>query len=124
MALFLRREIQRRIEEAAAFVPTAKLDGLIRRLNLENKQAIEAEWELAWLTALSRVGEVDYETSFPTGTSFPDIHFKQGSFSFVVDVTSASDGGYERENPINEFSRAIEQLYRKQVEFPRQVSLG
>jgi hypothetical protein len=113
MALFLRRKIQRRIEEAAAFVPADKLDGLVRRLNLDNKQAIEAQWELAWLTALSRVGDVGYEVPIPSGTSFPDIHFKQGSFSLVLDVTSASDGGYEEENPINEFSRAIDQLYRK-----------
>lgn len=113
MALFLRREIQRRIEEAAAFVPGDKLDGLVRRLNLVNKQSVEAQWELACLTAFSRVGDVGYETPFPAGTSFPDIHFKQGSFSFVVDVTSASDSGYEDENPINEFGRAVEKLYRK-----------
>lgn len=113
MALFLRREIQRRIEEAAAFVPPDKLDGLVRRLNLPHKQAIEAQWELVWLTALSRVGEVGYEVPFPGGTSFPDIHFKQGCFSFVSDITSASDEGYEDENPVNEFNRAIDSLYRK-----------
>lgn len=113
MALFLRREIQRRIEEAAAFVSADKLEGLVRRLNLNNKQAIEAQWELAWLTAMSRVGDVGYEVSFPSGTSFPDLHFKQGSFSFVADVTSASDSGYEEENPVKEFNQAIYQLWRK-----------
>lgn len=113
MALFLRREIQRRINEAAAFVAADKLDGVVRRLNLANKQAIEAQWELAWVTALSRVGDVGYEVPFPGGRSFPDIYYRQGNFSFVADVTSASDGGYEEENPINEFSRAIDRLYRK-----------
>jgi hypothetical protein len=113
MALFARREIQHRIDEASAFVSADKLDGLVRRLNLENKQAIEAQWELAWLTALCRVGDVGYEVAMPSGTRFPDIHFKQGSFSFVVDVTSVSDVGYQQENPIDEFSRAIDQLYRK-----------
>lgn len=113
MALFLRREIQRRIEAAAAFVAENKIDGLVRRLNLPNKQSIEAQWELAWLTALSRVGEVGYESKFAAGTSFPDIHFRQGSFSFIVDVTAASDVGYDDENPIDAFNDAIDVLYRR-----------
>ena len=113
MAIFLRREIQRRVDEAAAFVSSDKLDAILRRLNLVNKQAIEAQWELAWLTSLSRVGDVGYEVNFPSGTSFPDIHFTQGGFSFIADVTSASDNGYDDENPIAEFNEAINRLYDK-----------
>jgi hypothetical protein len=113
MAIFLRRDIQRLIEEAAAFLPEEKLTDLVRRLNLPNKQSIETQWELVWLIALSRVGDVNHEAAFPGGTSYPDIHFQQGSFALLAEVTTASDAGYENENPIREFDEAIYRLYAK-----------
>jgi hypothetical protein len=113
MALFLRREVQRRIDEASAFLDKEKLQGLVRRLNLPNKASIEAQWELMWLTAFARLGELRHEVAHPDGTRFPDVHYKTDEVEFVADITTASDCGYDADNPIEEFRRAINHLYRK-----------
>jgi hypothetical protein len=113
MALFSRREIQARIDEAARFLTPVQLAPIIGRLNKPNRTAIEAEWELMWLTSLARVGAVQHEPKLPSATRYPDIYFQADSLAFVADIAAVSNAGYEKENPIKELRAELNKLYRK-----------
>jgi hypothetical protein len=111
--MFPRRTIQRLVDEAAAIMTGEQLRALVTRLNLKNRQVIEAIWELVWVTALARGGTVTHEPALPGATTFPDVHYKEGTIEFIADVATVSDEGYEENNPVDEFREALDRLYRK-----------
>lgn len=117
MALFSRREIQKRLDEVAGLLTREQLTGLVGRLNKTDRAAIEAEWELMCVSSLARAGSVRHEHRFPGATRFPDIHFKNATAEFVADITAVSDAGYEEENPIDVLWKEVRKLLQKHAPF-------
>ena len=73
-------------------------------------------WEVAVLDAFSREGKLKHEAALDNG-SRPDfsIAIAQGeaSIELVGDITSVSDKGVDKQNPVREFSDHITRLARK-----------
>lgn len=113
MAIFGRRTLQERIDEAASICTREQLASIVARLNKPSQMAIDAEWELIWLVALHRVGRVRHEPQFSGGKKFPDIHFAGKETEFIAEVATVSDLGYEEENPIQEVRKEMSRLYKK-----------
>lgn len=113
MALFSRREIQKRLDEVAALLTREQLTTLTDRLNRTDQRAIEAEWELMCLSSLARTGTVRHEHQFPGATRFPDVHFKNAAIEFIADITAVSDAGYEDENPVDILWKEMRRLIQK-----------
>jgi len=105
-----RRSIQNILSCCATSLPAAKLDGLVKRLNAQNRDALEAEWELIVLAALASVGSVEYEAALG-GSSRLDVRFHSRTLGrFVGDVRTVSDESYDRENPVREFSTYLSRI--------------
>lgn len=113
MALFGRRELQRRLDIVAQRLGKSTLLELAHRLNLKGRDALRAEWELVWLAAFAEIGVVSHAHNHSGGTSFPDISFSNGEIEFIADVTAVSDQGYDEQNPVNELREALSALYVK-----------
>ncbi|HXQ27065.1 MAG TPA: hypothetical protein VN822_11700 [Candidatus Acidoferrales bacterium] len=74
-------------------------------------QRLTTEWEVAVLNALHRLGvEPQYEPTFPTGTSVPDVLIKYQSNEAVIDITTVSDRGLDDQNPVE---RLADELIRR-----------
>ncbi len=112
MALFSRREIQSRIDEIARILTREQLHALVVRLNSTGQAAIDGMWELMWISALARHGTLIHEPKF-SGTTRPDVHFKNSAVEFVADIAAVSDVGYEEANPIHLLYAELQKLYGK-----------
>ena len=97
----------------------SQLDRHVRLLNLEDGQEAGAEWEVVLLNSLNRFGRVQYEPNLG-GKSQPDLLVSgcDGIEPFVVEITSVSDAGYERDNPLRDFEDAFHKLARKKTLAP------
>lgn len=95
MAIFSRRTVQRMLTENAQFLTKEQLGQHVSRLNGKGFQTLDAEWEVAVLNALSKLGKIEHEPVLE-GTANLDLLFTHhtGS-SFLTDVVSVSDEGYE-----------------------------
>ncbi|MSU49153.1 MAG: hypothetical protein EXS37_08740 [Opitutus sp.] len=110
MAIFSRREIQRRIDRAVPLLVKPQLETIVDRLNRLGRAAVEAEWELIWITSLAQAGRVLHEPRLAKATRYPDLHFKNETVEFVADVTAVSDSGYDEENPVDDLHDALDEL--------------
>jgi hypothetical protein len=109
-AMLARRSIQKIVNDSSTFLPSSKLENLVRRLNTSNRDAIEAEWELIVLTALASIGRVEHEVD-RGGSSRLDVGFESVPLgAFVADIRTVSDEGYDRENPVHEFSTELSRI--------------
>lgn len=113
MAIFSRRTIQRMINENAAFLTKKQLDIHVSKLNREDFQSIDTEWEVAVLNAFSKLGNVAHEPTLE-GTAQLDLLFTHddGS-SFLADITSVSDEGFEKQTSVKAFFVELQQRLRK-----------
>ena len=105
MAIFSRRTIQRMLNENAEFLTAKQLGQHVSRLNKEDFQSLETEWEVAVLNAFSKMGEVQHEPDFE-GTGKLDLLFipnRDTKTRLVADITTVSDEGFENENPLKAF---------------------
>jgi hypothetical protein len=102
------------ISENAPFMTASQTDRHVRLLNLEDGQEAGAEWEVVLLNSLSKLGRVQYEPSLG-GTSRLDLFVSDcaGIEPFVAEITSVSDAGYERDNPIQDFEVAFHELAKE-----------
>jgi len=75
-------------------------------LNRNNRDSIEAEWELLVLTALASMGHVEHEPDLG-GAARLDVRFHSSTLSFVADVTVLSDDTYNAENPVDAVARLL-----------------
>jgi len=103
------------INENSSFMPIEKIEEHVRRLNKGGLQSLATEWEIAVLNTLSRVGHIEHEKPFG-GSSYPDIFFQERNkkFSFVADIATVSDAGYEEENPIDDFIEETLRILKKE----------
>lgn len=120
MSIFARRILQRMINENAQFMTASQTNRHVRLLNLKDGRPAGAEWEIVLLNSLSKIGRVQYESDLG-GRSRPDLLVwgSGGIEPFVVEITSVSDRGYERENPVQDFEAAFHKLAKK-----KQLPLG
>src|SRR5688500_3912164 len=99
MAVFSRRNVQRMIDENASFLSEDDLVDHVNKLNRNNFQSLDTEWEVAVLNAFSKLGTVEHEKNFG-GSTYPDLFFTtDDGKSVVADVTTISDEGFEERNP-------------------------
>lgn len=95
MGIFSRRTIQRLLNENAQFLTEGQLEQHVSRLNVKGFQTLDAEWEVAVLNAFSKLGKVEHEPLLE-GTAKLDLLFTcNGGDSFLADIVSVSDEGYE-----------------------------
>lgn len=114
MALFSRRTIQAMVNEISDSVGRSQLKNLVNRLNLPKSQAMDAEYELAVLLSLSKLGNICHEPDLG-GNSRADVLFRATdgeSGEFVADITCISQQGLSDRLPRDfleaEFGRLIE----------------
>jgi hypothetical protein len=102
------------VNENAQFMTAYHTDRQVRLLNLEDGQEAGAEWEVVLVNSFSKLGRVQYEPDLG-GSSQPDLCVSgcNGIEPFVVEITSVSDAGYERDNPIEDFEVAFHKLAHK-----------
>ena len=113
MGIFSRRNIQRMIDENSSFMTHCQLSDAVQRLNSNDFQSLDTEWELAVLNAFSKVGRIQHEVNHGGATN-PDIFFtsKDGN-SFVADITTVSDEGFEKQNPVEYLQIELQERIRK-----------
>jgi hypothetical protein len=105
MAIFSKRLLQEMLNQNAHFLSKDQLEEHVNRLNKGGKNSLSIEWEIVILNAFSKLGQVRYEQSFG-GKGFPDLFFSSEDIpviSFVADIATVSDEGYEKDNPVRAF---------------------
>jgi hypothetical protein len=108
--MLARRSIQKIVNDCSTFLPPPKLENLVKRLDTSNRDALEAEWELIVLTALASIGRVEHEADLG-GSSRLDVRFESVPLGrFVADIRTVSDEGYDRKNPVHEFSTELSRV--------------
>ena len=114
MALFARRHLQRILNENAAFLAPKQLATVCKLLNSVRDEYLSTEWEQVILNAASKFGTVKHEPVL-AGDRAPDLWFKAAdeSFEFVADVTTASDRGLHKLNPVDALDEEFWRHQRK-----------
>jgi len=94
-------------------------------LNKNPAGVIPREWELALLSALSKLGTLKYEPLLG-GPRNPDILFSLETpltGSFLAEITTVSDKSADEENPIEELRNELSRLVKKRGLQPNHFSL-
>lgn len=101
------------INENSAFMTEKQLRNAVDKLNTNNFQSLDTEWEIAVLNTLSKVGQVENERNLG-GSSNPDVFFTTSDgHSFVADITTVSDEGFEDEYPVEYFHIELQERIKK-----------
>lgn len=108
MAIFSRRKLQRLINENAAILSEEDTLKQVEALNRSDESSLAFEWEVVLINVFSKFGKVEYEPNLGTG-SRPDLKFDSPKepLSFVADIATVSDRGYEEQNPLGAFHDEI-----------------
>ena len=112
MAIFSRRTIQRMIDENAAFLTKEQLNQHVSKLNQQDFQSFDTEWEVAALNAFSKLGNVTHEPDLE-GSAKLDLLFTRNESSFLADITSVSDEGFEKEFSVKAFYVELQERLKK-----------
>lgn len=109
MAIFSRRVLQHIVNENAVFLTKGQIAQHVAQLNkLEDEDYLAHEWEIVMLNALSKIGKVTHERTFPSGTSKADVYFESPEDgSFVADIRTVSDKGLHKKNPFDPLFREV-----------------
>jgi hypothetical protein len=103
------------IYENAQFVHGDLLIKQKNRLNRNNFQSLDTEWEVAVLNAFGKLGIVQHEPQLG-GSTTPDVFFTSpydDSLTFVADVRCVSDDGFEKNTPVKAFEIELQERIRK-----------
>jgi hypothetical protein len=102
--MFPRRTLQAILDELSEIISVAELKDIVGRLN-SPRDRLPMIWEVAVLCGLSRVGKIAYQAPLPSGRK-PDVTFSipGTKVGFVADITTVSDAGYHKDNPVEAFS--------------------
>lgn len=125
MPIFSRRTLQHMINENAKILSKDQLDKHIRDLNKADEKSLGSEWEVALIYGFSQLGKVVHEPNLK-GTSKVDLYFTLNSGSrpsFIADITTVSDRGYEAENPQAAFTKELLKIIRKYKLQPNSFSV-
>jgi len=113
MALFSRRVLQRVLDENAAFLRPKELLDICNLLNIVRDDYLATEWEQVILNAASKIGSIEYQPVLAGRR--PDLLFKSklSSFEFLAEITTASDKGLKRLNPVDALHEEFARHQRK-----------
>ena len=101
------------LNENASFLTKEQLAQHVAKLNREDFQVIDTEWEIAVLYAFSRLGTVVHEPVLE-GTAALDLLFTHDDGTgFLADITSVSDEGFEKETSVKAFEVELKERLRK-----------
>lgn len=112
--LFGRRWLQGAIDDLAEIIPSTQIDALCDRLNSRDIDALHAQWETAIVWASSQTAKIVYEPELG-GPRHPDLMIKRETdieTEVVVDITSISNEGFEKKNPIDRFIAELDRLVK------------
>lgn len=102
MPIFSRRSLQRMLRANVSVVGEGVCSRHARQIDDHRDYSLDAEWEVAVIYALSRIGAVEHEVAGP-GRARLDICFSRsvgGEPWFVGDVVCVSDKSIEARNPV------------------------
>jgi hypothetical protein len=101
------------LNENASFLTKEQLEQHVSKLNRDDFQSLHTEWEVAVLNALSKIGNVIHEPALE-GLALLDLLFthNDGS-SFLADITSVSDEGFEEKTPVKAFYVELQERLKK-----------
>lgn len=99
MALFSRRVVQSLVGEAAPLFLAGDLRALLKRLNSGRSTVVEAEYELAVLVGLKRLGCVTHAPK-QFGRKRPDVYFSCAAGQFLADITCVSQASLTSRGPM------------------------
>lgn len=108
---FSRRAIQERLYALRDVIGEAPTAELVKRLNEKDLISLPAVWEVVVTYALSRLGNIEYETGIASRK--PDVSFTSRDLRFAAEITTASDRTAKIENPIDDFMREVHRVARK-----------
>lgn len=114
MAIFSKRSLQEMLYQNGKFLTEDQLKEHVNKLNGSNKNPLAVEWEVIILNTFSKIGYVQYERKMGKGT--PDLFFQskdESNISFLADITTVSDAGYETDSPVKAFIDATKQILKK-----------
>lgn len=112
--IFARRSIQKFIDRLSGKLPQEAIGKLVQKLNRNDRQSLDFEWEVSLLFALEQIGTVEYEICHG-GKSLPDVTFRlpgKRNVCFVAEVATVSDRGLEEENPVRMFEDFLHEKTR------------
>ena len=93
------------LNQNAHFLSKKQLREHVNKLNGCDENPLSTEWETIILNTFSKIGCVRYEQSFG-GNKHPDLSFQSNdtsNISFLADITTVSDAGYEKDSPVKPF---------------------
>lgn len=101
------------INENASFLTKEQLGQHVSKLNREDFQSFDTEWEVAVLNAFSKLGNVVHEPSLE-GSALLDLLFTHADgSSFLADITSVSDEGFEEKTSVKAFYVELQERLKK-----------
>lgn len=115
MAIFPKRILQKMLNQNAHFLSEKQLREHVNKLNKGGIDSLSTEWETIILNTFSKIGHVQHEQSFG-GNRFADLFFKSNdepNISFLADITTVSDRGYEEDNPVKAFIDETKRILKK-----------
>ena len=99
MSLFLRRQVQRCVNDLVRAQPRHIVQRLVQKMNERSSQALAFEWECVLLWALSQHCRVEYERGEKTGAKVDlTIVNASGNPAVGMDVRTVSDHGRHTKN--------------------------
>lgn len=113
MAIFSRRTIQRMLNEHAAFLTKEQLNQHVLKLNKEDFQSLDTEWEVAVLNAFSKLGNVTHEPTLEGSAKLDLLFTRDGESRFLADITCVSDEGFEEKTSVKAFYVELQKHLRK-----------
>lgn len=116
MAIFSRRTLQRLLDENSNFLTELQLKEHIKRLNQADMQSIDTEWEVAFLNAFSKLGNITHEPDFIGTNKKVDLLFHPSNAfdqAFIADIATVSTSGRDDDNPIWSLQKELVKRVRK-----------
>lgn len=80
-------------------------------------------WEVVFLSVFARVGSLQNEVLMPNGRR-PDFIVNIGEIALVGDITTISDAGLEKQNPLNFLWSEVARISKKYRINPNWLSIG
>jgi hypothetical protein len=87
----------------AASIGTEAAKRHAQRLNRCDEQSLDAEWEVAILYGLARLGSVEHEPAFGGSARLDFAFHGPTGIAFSGDVTTVTDSGVAKVNPLDHF---------------------
>jgi hypothetical protein len=112
------------LDENTSFLTKAQLEQHVSKLNRNDFQSFDTEWEVAVLNAFGKLGKVVHEPALEGPALLDLLYTHDDGSSFLADITSVSDEGFEEESPFKAFYVELQERLRKAGLLYKGWSLG